>query len=156
MDSYWTLNTRPVVADLPRTGTVPEPVGPPTADDATTVYELASQLEHAAGRERVLREQLLEVHRQLAERDALIGRLAGAPDAPAAPAREHLEPPTSSADLDAERRARLEERERSAGEREQLLSALAGARGELAELQATRAWRAARIWWRLKARSGVG
>jgi chromosome segregation ATPase len=119
--------------------------------DVATVVELAAQLEQAGQRERALREQLHQVHVQLAERDALIEQLAGAPEAEHW--REHRR---LSAELEAERQARRQDRECADEERDRLAATLTNVQGRLAAVQATRAWRAARTWWRLKERFRVG
>jgi hypothetical protein len=115
--------------------------------DVATVVELAAQLEQAGHRERALREQLHQVHLQLAERDVLIERLVGVPEVARRQEQDQL-----SVDLEVERQAR----ERSDEERDRLAAALTVAQARLDAVQATRAWRAARTWWRLKERFRVG
>lgn len=120
------------------------------ARDVPAVFKLASQLEEMVGRERELRAQLLEVHVQLAERDRLIGRLAGAVHAAASRGRDD-----PRAALHAARQPSPEDRERWDAERGRLTAALSANAEQLAAVQATRVWRAARLWWRLRERLRV-
>ena len=113
-------------------------------DPADVVYELATELERAVAREGELRDHLRQMHLQLAERDALIGQLSALPGAGWSPVGE------------AERDVLAAENSVLAAERDRLGLELQAMAARLHAAQTTRVWRAARLWWRLKARLGGG
>jgi peptidoglycan hydrolase CwlO-like protein len=92
-----------------------------------------------------LRVLLHDVHQQLAERDALIERLLCSPDAAE---RQALEQEREA--LSAERASLAAEREGWAADSAGLRGALAEAQARIASMSSTRAWRAARLWWKLR------
>lgn len=117
------------------------------------MYGLAVQLEAAAAREREARALLHRTHLQLADRDEMIGRLTQLPEV----ARQHSlererdELSAANADLNADRERLCSELDGWRAESERLGTTLTVLEAQLTAMQATRAWRAARQWWRVKA-----
>jgi uncharacterized coiled-coil DUF342 family protein len=117
---------------------------------------LADQAEEASRREREVRERLHQAHVQLAERDDQIARLVDL----RRPTREDVvqlerecEKLRASSDrLQNERFQLLSERERLAAELDAVQAALKRSEHQLAALTATRVWRIAGNWWRLRDR----
>jgi uncharacterized coiled-coil DUF342 family protein len=120
------------------------------------VSRLADQAEQAARREREVRERLHQAHVQLAERDEQIARLID----PQRPTRDEVfqlqreceELRANSARLEEERLQLLSERERLINDLDAVQAALERSEHRLAALTATRVWRIAGNWWRLRDR----